>query len=63
MLLRMFIIKKFVYLRCMVRVAVFTCVYTLAVYRSIQAKIQRYENNRFIQSIYTIVLYPSFENI
>lgn len=34
--LRMFIIKKFVYLRYMVRVAVLTCVYTLAVYRCIQ---------------------------
>lgn len=35
----MFLNKKFVYLRYMVRVAVLTCVYTLAVYRSIQANI------------------------
>ena len=55
--------KKFVYLRSMVRVAVFTCFYTLAVYRSIQAITGDYNNNRFIQSIYTIVIYPLFENI
>lgn len=35
-LLRMFINKKLRYLRSMVRVAVFTCVYTLTVYRCIQ---------------------------
>lgn len=55
--------KKFVYLRSMVRVAVLTCVYTLAVYRSIQATTGDYNNNRFIQSIYTIVIYLLFENI
>ena len=59
----MFLNKKFVYLRSMVRVVVLTCVYTLAVYRSIQATIGDYNNNRFIQSIYTIVIYPLFENI
>lgn len=63
MLLRMFINKKFVYLRSMVRVAVLTCVYTLAVYRCIQAITGGLYNNRFIQSIYTIVIYPLFENI
>lgn len=46
--------KKFVYLRSMVRVAV---------YRSIQATTGDYNNNRFIQSIYTIVIYLLFENI
>jgi len=59
----MFLNKKFVYLPCMVRVAVATCVYTLAVYRSIQASIDDYNNNRCIQSIYTIVHSPLFENI
>nr|DAJ99094.1 MAG TPA: hypothetical protein [Caudoviricetes sp.] len=47
----------------MVHVAVLTCVYTLAVYRSIQAITVGYNNNCFIQSIYTIVIYPLFENI
>nr|DAO21789.1 MAG TPA: hypothetical protein [Caudoviricetes sp.] len=50
-------------MRCMVRVAVLTCVYTLAVYRSIQANTGGCNNNRCIQSIYTIVIYPLFENI
>nr|DAJ57445.1 MAG TPA: hypothetical protein [Caudoviricetes sp.] len=59
----MFLNKKFVYLRSMVRVAVFTCVYTLAVNERIQANINDYNNNRCIQSIYTIVIYPLFENI
>ena len=63
MLLAMVLNKKFVYLRSMVHVAVLTCVYTLAVYRSIQATIGDYNNNRCIQSIYTIVIYPLFENI
>lgn len=42
----MFINKKFVYLRSMVRVAVFTCVYTLAINEHIQANIYGYNNNR-----------------
>lgn len=63
MLLTMFLNKKFVYLRYMVRVAVATCVYTLAVYRCIQATTGGYNNNRCIQSISTIVIYPLFENI
>ena len=63
MLLIIFLIKKFVYLRCMVRVAVLTCVYTLAVNERIQANTSDYNNNRFIQSIYTIVIYPLLENI
>nr|DAN95743.1 MAG TPA: hypothetical protein [Caudoviricetes sp.] len=59
----MFLNKKFVYLRSMVRVAVLTCVYTLAVYRSIQAITGGYNNNRFIQSISTKGHSPLFENI
>lgn len=59
----MFLNKKFVYLRCMVRVAVATCVYTLAEQTTIQATYNNYIYNRCIQSIYTIVIYPLFENI
>lgn len=55
--------KKFVYLRSMVRVAVLTCVYTLAVYRSIQAITGGYNNNRCMQSFIIIVHSPLFENI
>lgn len=37
----MFLNKRFVCLRCMVRVAVLTCVYTLAINERIQTKIQQ----------------------
>lgn len=47
----------------MVRVAGFTCVYTLAVNERIQAITGGYNNNRFIQSISTIGHGPLFENI
>lgn len=47
----------------MVRVAVLTCVYTLAVNERIQAITGDYNNNRFIQSISTKGHSPLFENI
>nr|DAS07022.1 MAG TPA: hypothetical protein [Caudoviricetes sp.] len=35
----------------------------MAINERIQANIYGYNNNRFIQSIFTIVTYPLFENI
>jgi len=61
--LRMFINKKFVYLRSMVHLAVFTYDYTIEQQTTIQAKIHGYNNNCLFSNVYTVVTYPLFENI
>ena len=61
--MRMFINKKFVYLRSMVPLAVFTYDYTIGQQTTIQAKIHGYNNNCLFSNVYTVVTYPLFENI